>query len=93
MRCLHVLWLLLMVSSDKKEQIWVWNNQDDKYYFDKNEWVRLRVQSEHWHDLAPTEPSRRGEDVAASERKSPYSILGSMAESWLGVVSWWEDGE
>ena len=48
-------------------------NEGDEYFYDKLEWVRIRVEDEHWHDLTPVAPSERGSESAA-ERKSPYSI-------------------
>ena len=48
-------------------------NDGDEYFYDKLDWVRVRVEDEHWHDLTPVAPSARGTESAA-ERKSPYSI-------------------
>ena len=49
-------------------------NDGNEYFYDKLEWVRVRVEEEHWNDLSPTAPSARGAESAA-ERKSPYSIV------------------
>ena len=76
------------MPSNKSEQCWVWNNEGHEYYFDKNEWVRCRIEQEHWHDLSPLAPAER-ETAAASERRAPYSIIASMSESALGPVAWW----
>ena len=48
-------------------------NDGDEYFYDKLEWVRVRVEEEHWNDLSPVAPSERGTESAA-ERKSPFSI-------------------
>ncbi|MCJ1254457.1 DNA-directed RNA polymerase III subunit rpc25 [Lignoscripta atroalba] len=55
------------------EQCWVWKNEGQEYFYDKHEWVRVRVEQEHWHDQSPVAPSER-EAMSAQERKSPYSI-------------------
>ena len=49
-------------------------NDGDEYFYDKLEWVRVRVEEEHWNDLSPVAPSERGSETA-TERKSPYSIV------------------
>ncbi len=41
-----------------------------------NEWVRIRVEQEHWLDLSPGAPSER-ESASALERKSPWIITAS----------------
>ncbi|KAI4237190.1 MAG: hypothetical protein L6R40_005968 [Gallowayella cf. fulva] len=61
---------------NSQEQCWVWSNEGQEYFYDKNEWVRFRVEQEHWTDLSPPTPPER-DNVAHSERKSPYSITVS----------------
>jgi len=62
--------------------------ESQELFFDKGDWVRVRVESEEFHDNSPTNPIDR-EAAATLERKAPYSILASMSESGLGAVSWW----
>lgn len=71
-----------------QEQVWTWVNDDDEYFYDKNEWVRVRVEEEQWNDISPSPPSERGNE-SITERKSPYSITASMSQSGLGPVEWW----
>lgn len=66
-----------MSFSNVQEQVWTWVNDGDEYFYDKNEWVRVRVEDEQWNDISPSAPSERGNEVAA-ERKSPYSITVSV---------------
>ncbi|MCJ1314510.1 DNA-directed RNA polymerase III subunit rpc25 [Agyrium rufum] len=72
-----------------QEQCWVWNNEGAEYFYDRNEWVRVRVEQEHWHEQAPLPPSEREEAMSNTERKSPYSITASMMQSALGPTEWW----
>lgn len=65
--------LLISESSNAQEQCWVWNNEGTEYFYDKHEWVRVRVEQEHWHDQSPVAPAER-ESAAAQERISPFSI-------------------
>jgi len=71
-----------------QEQCWVWNNHGTEYFYDKHEWVRIRVEQEHWHDQSPVAPALR-ESAAAQERVSPYSITTSMLQSAMGPIAWW----
>ena len=75
--------------SNVKEQCWVWRNEGSDFYFDKHDWVRVRIEQEHWHDTSPVAPMT-DEQLASSDRKSPYSITASMMHSGLGNVIWWE---
>ena len=92
-----------LTHSNVQEQVWTWVNDGDEYFYDKNEWVRVRVEGEQWIDISPSSPSERGNESIA-ERKSPYSITvstpllekrnaliqkASMSQSGLGPVEWW----
>ena len=77
-------------SSNVKEQSWIWQNEGADYFYDKNDWVRVRVEGEEWHDISPAMPYD-SEDVATLERQSPYSIKASMMQPGLGPVVWWSD--
>ena len=59
-----------------QEQVWTWVNDGDEYFYDKNDWVRVRVEDEQWIDISPSPLSVRGNESIA-ERKSPYSITVS----------------
>ena len=65
-----------LTPSNVQEQVWTWVNDGDEYFYDKNEWVRVRVEDEQWIDMSPSPPSERGNESIA-ERKSPYSITVS----------------
>ncbi|KAJ4527183.1 DNA-directed RNA polymerase III complex subunit Rpc25 [Exophiala dermatitidis] len=74
---------------DEDEQTWIWKTGDASLYFDPATVVNLRVESEKWHDQAPKGPQAEGEAEKQTERKVPYAIEASMAESGLGGVDWW----
>lgn len=73
---MHIL-LTKTQFSNIHEQCWIWPNEGQEYFYDKHEWVRFRVEQEHWHDLSPLAPSER-ESASLLERKSPYSITVSQ---------------
>lgn len=53
-------------------------NDGQEYFFDRLDWVRVRVEEEHWNDQSPLAPSERGIDTEIV-RKSPYSITVSFS--------------
>ena len=77
----------MLVSSNKKEQCWIWENQGDNYYYDKHEWVRVRVEQEKWHDASAILPKKDTDTTYAQQCR--YSIVASMTQSALGIVTWW----
>ena len=60
-------------NSDVNEQSWVWPYEGEKLVFERYEWVRVRIETEQWHDLSPVAPAER-EAAALMGRRSPYSI-------------------
>ncbi|KAG6999289.1 DNA-directed RNA polymerase III subunit rpc8 [Physcia stellaris] len=63
---------------DAEEQTWVWRNDNQDYYYDRNEWIRVCVEAEQWHDLSPVAPAQMGTAAAKPNQKSPYSITGQL---------------
>ncbi|OCK85104.1 RNA polymerase III subunit Rpc25 [Lepidopterella palustris CBS 459.81] len=78
------------VRFNNAESVWVWNTEGTELFFDAEEIVRFRVESEHWEDQSPQHPLRRDEN---EERHSPYRIVGSMSQAGLGPLLWWEEQE
>ncbi|CEL08281.1 RNA polymerase III subunit Rpc25-domain-containing protein [Aspergillus insuetus] len=72
---------------DYQDQVWIWENEEGTFYFDVGEVVRFRVEVEEWHDQIPNAPDLG--DGAPTDRKPPYSIIGSMQMAGLGPISWW----
>jgi DNA-directed RNA polymerase III subunit RPC8 len=60
-------------------------------------WIRFRVKDELFHDTTPTGPPKTNNQIATTstipireeEKKSPYSIIASIDEPGLGLLSWW----
>ncbi|PQE24671.1 dna-directed RNA polymerase iii subunit rpc8 protein [Rutstroemia sp. NJR-2017a WRK4] len=80
---LHVL----NVSSNHNEQIFVWINDGQEFFFDNQESVRFRVDSEEWVDQAPIGPVKPDNPV---KKEAPYRIIASMEEVGLGPCLWWD---
>ena len=55
-------------------------NEGDEYFYDKLEWVRIRIEEEHWSDLSPVAPSERDNETV-EERRSPYSLTVSFTKA------------
>ena len=60
---------------------------------------RFRVKDEVFNDTTPVGPPKKNEATSISgstsvaqtkeEIKSPYTIIGSIDETGLGLISWW----
>lgn len=82
---------------DDKEQLWAWEYETDDgkhdLFMDIGEEIRFRVVDETFVDTTPTGPdgtSVESTDVPDPEsKKSPYTIVGSITEPGLGLLSWW----
>lgn len=73
-------------NSNHSEQIWIWNFDEERLFYDNHEMVRFQVIDEEWHDQTPAGPTQ-AEDTPA---KTPYKIKGSMGAEGLGVCLWWD---
>lgn len=75
-------------NSNVRERVWQWTNDADEYYYDKSEWVRIRIEDEKWADgdndnnvsMSTANPQQRPPSAAqvvaetTQERKSPWSL-------------------
>ncbi|KAF7686432.1 hypothetical protein HF521_015794 [Silurus meridionalis] len=90
---------------DEAEQVWVWEYETDEgahdLYMDQGEEIRFRVVDEFFLDTSPTGPSKEPEapvqpagtataaDDATQKKESPYTLVASISEPGLGLLSWW----
>lgn len=82
---------------DETEQVWVWQYQSDEgthdLFMDINETIRFRVVDEIFVDttpIGPKEVDEPGSEVTEKEvKKTPYSLVGSISEPGLGLLTWW----
>ncbi|KAI5789112.1 RNA polymerase III subunit Rpc25-domain-containing protein [Geopyxis carbonaria] len=77
---------------DVKENVWIWNNEGNEFYMDKNEIIRFRIEEEAFEDQLPIPPHLQ-EDHVDMERKPPYRIIASAQQAGMGLVSWWAEDE
>ncbi|XP_064644259.1 DNA-directed RNA polymerase III subunit RPC8-like [Lineus longissimus] len=83
---------------DENEQVWVWEyaTEDGSHdlFMDVGEVIRFRVAEETFVDTTPSVPES-GSDAKDTYdgdlKKSPYSIVGSISEPGLGLLSWWNN--
>uniref|UniRef100_A0A8C3XYB6 DNA-directed RNA polymerase subunit n=1 Tax=Catharus ustulatus TaxID=91951 RepID=A0A8C3XYB6_CATUS len=80
------------------EQVWVWEYETEEgahdLYMDIGEEIRFRVVDETFVDTSPTGPSSAEASTsnAAEEvqkKEAPYTLVGSISEPGLGLLSWW----
>ncbi|KAK9399822.1 DNA-directed RNA polymerase III subunit RPC8 [Crotalus adamanteus] len=83
---------------DETEQVWVWEYETDEgahdLYMDTGEEIRFRVVDETFIDTSPTgpssvEPSTSSGTEETQKKEAPYTIVGSISEPGLGLLSWW----
>lgn len=75
---------------DVKENVWIWNNDGNEFYMDKNEVIRFRVEEEAFEDQLPVPPHLQ-DDRLEEERKPPYRIVASAQQAGMGLVAWWAE--
>ncbi|KAL2918837.1 DNA-directed RNA polymerase III complex subunit Rpc25 [Polyrhizophydium stewartii] len=90
--------------SDNAEGVWVWKYDGNDLFMDREEPIRFRVEQETFVDVGPvkepkllpggmrpqTPGAAGGTGVDEQTRESPYTIIGSIADNGLGLLSWWE---
>ncbi|XP_069508865.1 DNA-directed RNA polymerase III subunit RPC8 isoform X3 [Ambystoma mexicanum] len=82
---------------DEGEQVWVWEYETDEgahdLYMDIGEEIRFRVVDETFLDTSPTGPSAADASTSTTEevikKDAPYTLVGSISEPGLGLLSWW----
>nr|XP_022312968.1 DNA-directed RNA polymerase III subunit RPC8-like [Crassostrea virginica]XP_022312969.1 DNA-directed RNA polymerase III subunit RPC8-like [Crassostrea virginica]XP_022312970.1 DNA-directed RNA polymerase III subunit RPC8-like [Crassostrea virginica]XP_022312971.1 DNA-directed RNA polymerase III subunit RPC8-like [Crassostrea virginica] len=83
---------------DDKEQLWAWEYETDDgkhdLFMDIGEEIRFRVVDEIFVDTTPSGPdgtANQSSEVTDTEtKKTPYTIVGSISEPGLGLLSWWD---
>ena len=66
--------------------MWIWDSEGTQYYFDKNEPVYFRVESEEWNDQSPSGPNVSdlgAGTVAVMDRTVPYCIQVSFSRKFF----------
>ncbi|XP_061306709.1 DNA-directed RNA polymerase III subunit RPC8 isoform X1 [Pezoporus occidentalis] len=84
--------------SDEAEQVWVWEYETEEgahdLYMDIGEEIRFRVVDETFVDTSPTGPSSAEASASnateeVQKKEAPYTLVGSISEPGLGLLSWW----
>nr|XP_032643250.1 DNA-directed RNA polymerase III subunit RPC8 isoform X1 [Chelonoidis abingdonii] len=83
---------------DEAEQVWVWEYETEEgahdLYMDTGEEIRFRIVDENFVDTSPTGPSSTeastsGATEEIQKKEAPYTLVGSISEPGLGLLSWW----
>lgn len=85
---------------DEKEQLFIWQYEagDSVHdlFIDIGEEIRFRVVKESFLDTNPSGPPKKNDSnamtsvVQKDEIKCPYTIIGSINEPGLGLLTWWK---
>lgn len=86
---------------NETDQTWTWNYEDEGQThvlaFEIGEQLRFRVHAEEFVDVSPHGPMSAQSNIPnanmispeLSAKQIPYTIVGSISESGLGLVKWW----
>lgn len=56
---------LTILSSDIKENVWIWHSEGTELYMDKGEIIRFKVENEKFTDQTPVNPVAAKVEVAS----------------------------
>lgn len=79
---------------NEMDQTWTWNFEDEGQthvlVLEVGEKLRFRVHAESFVDVSPHGPTSLSAATSELEKKEvPYTVIGSICESGLGLVKWW----
>lgn len=84
---------------NETDQTWTWNYEDDGQkhvlVLEVGEKLRFRVHAEEFVDVSPHGPTNIPNSlntitlIPADHKDIPYTIIGSICESGLGLEKWW----
>merc|ERR1712098_402867 len=79
---------------DETESVWVWEyppegEEHHDLFMDPGEQVRIRVVSEQFVDTGPTKPKVTEAEQKDEVKTPPYSLVATINEPGLGLLSWW----
>lgn len=82
---------------NEKDQTWTWSYEDEgethTLTLEIGEQIRFRVHSEEFIDVSPRGPTNIASTSIVStdleNKEVPYTIVGTISESGLGLVKWW----
>lgn len=89
---------------NETDQTWTWHyvDEEDKQHnllLEVGDQIRFRVHKEIFVDVSPQGPSQVNASVPTpgpsllsegEKTEVPYTIIGSISESGLGMTSWWK---
>lgn len=82
---------------NETDQSWTWNFEDEGQthvlLLEIGEQIRFRVHGEQFVDVSPHGPTNMPNAALPADvltkKDVPYTIVGSICESGLGLVKWW----
>jgi len=71
---------LTVLSSDIKENVWVWHSEGTELYMDKGEVIRFKVENEKFTDQTPVNPMAAQVEVASVSSGAEGEEAKELAE-------------
>lgn len=83
-----------------QDGLWAWKYDGNDMYLDIKEEIRVRIMDVKFHPV-PNEVERKGDETDTEKIPrgttenpfSPMTIIASVKDEGLGLVSWWGEGE
>ncbi|KAJ2078328.1 DNA-directed RNA polymerase III complex subunit Rpc25 [Coemansia sp. RSA 988] len=75
---------------DGSEGVWVWRYEGNELFMDLEEPIRFRVLNTVFLDVSPPRPVVGDVDSVPASHPPPFSLIGTVADDGLGLLSWWE---
>lgn len=73
-----------------EEGVWIWRDEDGQlFYADLGEQIRFQVLESKFLDISPPRPQIGDVDSVPISHSPPYSLICSIVDPGLGLLSWW----
>ncbi|KAI8898603.1 DNA-directed RNA polymerase III subunit RPC8-like protein [Globomyces pollinis-pini] len=76
------------VKFHKEEGLFYWDYQGTELFFDRDAWIRFRVETTYFHDAGPIKPGKNDEQIQTSI--PAFKIIASCVGTGLGCLEWWQ---
>jgi len=79
---------------DEAGQLWIWKYEEEEgaeasnAYLELGEEIRFRITEEIFVDTTPVGPNLANIETT-NEKRAPYTLIGSIIEAGLGLLTWW----
>ena len=77
---------LTVLSSDIKENVWVWHSEGTELYMDKGEIIRFKVENEKFTDQTPVNPMAAKAEISSVSSGEEGEEAKELAERQMAEL-------